>query len=120
MYVEPSGRQHPRDPWSFRQTGVEHIYESATKRNWIVLLNNNDESSAQERLENYANSAQRYTLAAHPLNVHLVILSTYMVHWQEHIESLARSLQDIVSMAIYETERVKLRVSAETYPGYRH
>jgi hypothetical protein len=96
MYVEPSGRPHPRDPWSFRQTGVEHRYESTTNRNLIVLLHNNDESSAQERLEKHANSSERYALAAHPLNVHLVIISSYMVHWQDHIENLARSLQDIV------------------------
>ena len=65
----------------------------------IILLHNNDEATAQETLEKHASSSNRYNLAAHPLNVHLVILSSYMVHWQSHIESLAQSLQDIVSFS---------------------
>ncbi|KAF2708726.1 hypothetical protein K504DRAFT_534314 [Pleomassaria siparia CBS 279.74] len=95
MYVEPSGRQPPRDIWSFRQTGVGHKYERSVNRNTIVLLHNNDESTAQARLEKHATCQERFALAAHPLNVHLVIVSSYVVHWQDHIESLARSLQDI-------------------------
>lgn len=97
MYVEPSGRPSPRDPWSFRQTGVEHLYDSSNDRNLIVLLHPNDRAAAQGRLEELADSQHRFNLIAHPLHAHLVIMSSYLKHWQEYLECLAKSVLDIVS-----------------------
>ena len=111
MYVEPSGRPSPRDPWSFRQTGVEHRYEPDTNRSYIILLHPKEESAAQERLEDHASSSSRFALASHPLNVHLVILSSYLVHWQSHIESLAETLSDIVSAFVKNTAAEQGRVT---------
>ena len=61
------------------------------------MLHPNEHSSAQQRLEAFASSLERRSLAEHPMNVHLVAISSYLVHWQEHIESLAKSLEEIVS-----------------------
>ena len=96
MYVEPSGRRVPRDPWSIRQTGVDHKYESNTNRSAILLLHAKENAMAQEMLETHADSQNRIELASHPLNTHLVIISSNMVHWQPHIEFLAEGLADIV------------------------
>jgi hypothetical protein len=96
MYVEPSGRVYPRDPWSFRQTGVQHKYNNKTNQSTIILLHPNDESVAQGKLEAFTEPTDRQVLAAHPLSVHLVIIDSYMAHWQGHMESLAQSLHDIV------------------------
>jgi Mg2+ and Co2+ transporter CorA len=118
MYVEPSGRVAPRDPWSYRQTGIAHKYESETNSNLIVMLNPKESSAAQSRLEKHANSPKRERLAGHPLNVHLVILSSYLAHWQDYIESLAQALEEIqrrilvidINVSTFEaTELQKLR-----------
>lgn len=98
MYIEPSGRACPRDPWSFRQTGVQHKYNNKTNQSTIILLHPNRESVVQGKLEALAESTDRQALAAHPLNVHLVIIDSYMAHWQDHMESLAESLHEIVGV----------------------
>ena len=100
MYVEPSGRLSPRDPWSYRQTGVEHKYFSQSNRNSIILLNPKAESRAENRFEQHACSVERHALAMHPMHTHLVIVSVYMTYWQEYLESLAASLQDIVRPSV--------------------
>ena len=96
MYVEPSGRKKPRDPWSFRQTGVEHKYDAKMNRSVFIVLHPKERSTAQHQLEEYAGHVQGHSMARHPLNVHLTIISSQMNHWQEHMEDLAESLQDIV------------------------
>ena len=98
MYVEPNGKQLPRDPWSFRQTGVYHKFTATTKRSWIVLLHPNDHAIAQSRLEKCIDATRETTLAKHPLNVHLVVISSYLIHWQAHTESLASELEHIVRL----------------------
>lgn len=98
MYAELNGRQAPRDPWSFRQTGVYHKYTASNNCNRIILLHPNDEAVAQDKLRGYAQSPHRAVLAKHPLNVHLVVLSSYLGSWQDQIESLASELELIVRM----------------------
>ncbi|CAO2649255.1 Nn.00g066400.m01.CDS01 [Neocucurbitaria sp. VM-36] len=93
MYVEPNGKQLPRDPWSFRQTGVYHKFIATNNKSCIVLLHPNDDAIAQDRLDAHTEPLRETTLARHPLNVHLVIISTYLIHWQAHTESLASDLE---------------------------
>ncbi|KAF2738921.1 hypothetical protein EJ04DRAFT_560183 [Polyplosphaeria fusca] len=95
MYIEPNGRKSPKDPWSFRQTVVYHGYDSLHDRNRIIVLHPKENSAAQEKLESVATSRERDILATHPLNVHLLIISSYMIHWPNHSESLAKELQEI-------------------------
>ncbi|KAF2182449.1 hypothetical protein K469DRAFT_636798 [Zopfia rhizophila CBS 207.26] len=95
MYVEPSGRELPRDQWSFRQTGVYHRYCRDGDTSQVVLLHPRNRSLAQGRLEGYAQSMDRHTLDGHPMNLHLVIISSYIIHWQDHNETLAKELESI-------------------------
>jgi hypothetical protein len=96
MYVERSGRPTGRDPWSFRQTGVFHRFTGAQNGNFFILLHPKSKPMAQKRLELWASSPQRHSLAQHPMNVHLIVLSSYMTYWPEQIESLAGALADAV------------------------
>jgi hypothetical protein len=95
MYVEPNGKTLPRDPWSFRQTGVYHKSLAANSVNRVVMLHPNSEAVAQIKLETFEH-ATKADLAKHPLNVHLLIVSTYLIHWQDYIESLASDLEQLV------------------------
>lgn len=104
MYVEPNGRASPMDPWSIRQTGVHHEYQHNGNCSRIILLHPLENSEAQKRIEEYARCDRpdgSCALAQHPLNVHLVIISTYIVHWSNHNESLAKELDQIVRPTIY-------------------
>ncbi|KAF2676498.1 hypothetical protein K458DRAFT_468506 [Lentithecium fluviatile CBS 122367] len=96
MYVQLNGKCAPRDPWSFRQTGVYHRYSARDHCNRVALLHPSDEALSQSRLDDYAQSSCRIALATHPLNVHLVVLSSYLISWQDHIESLASELEQII------------------------
>jgi hypothetical protein len=107
MYVERNGRPAPRDPWSYRQTGSYQKFNAAKRCSQIVLLHPNNEAISQTRLAGHAESLWRSDLANHPLNVHLVIVSSYLVNWQEYIESLASELEQIV--------RVNYDVHNKTY-----
>lgn len=97
MYIERNGKELPRNPWSYRQTGVYHKFSIINGSSQIIVINPNDEAVAQSRLEKYTESSHRDELAKHPLNVHLVVLSSYLVNWGEYIEDLARDLEQIVS-----------------------
>ncbi|KAF2809485.1 uncharacterized protein BDZ99DRAFT_531837 [Mytilinidion resinicola] len=109
MYVEPSGRPTDRDQWSFRQTGVYQKHSMKTRQSKCILLHSNDEPALQKRLEKHAESPEKLALARHPMNVHLVVLSTYIVHWQDYIESMAKSLQDIRKyVLVIDTKRTKV------------
>lgn len=100
MYVERNGRSAPRDPWSYRQTGNYHKFNATKSCSQIVLLHPNNEAIAQTRLEGHAESPWTADLANHPLNVHLVIISSYLVNWQEYVESIATELEQIVRLYI--------------------
>jgi hypothetical protein len=97
MYVELNGKRAPRDPWSFRQTGVYHRFSTANSNSQIILLHPNNEAVAQSKLETLAQSEHKADLMKHPLNIHVVIISAYLTNYQEHIESLADELEQIVS-----------------------
>jgi hypothetical protein len=97
MYIEPNGKTPPRDPWSFRQTGVYHKSSAANSVNQVVILHPNSEAVVQTNLE-ACEHATNLVLAKHPLNVHLMIVSTYLVHWQDYIESLASELEQLVGL----------------------
>lgn len=96
MYVELNGKQPPHEPWSFRQTGVYHKYKASSKDNRAIILHPNDAAQAQARLKSFVHPTQPSKLAEHPLNIHLVIISTYLVHWHKYIENLASELEQIV------------------------
>ena len=61
------------------------------------MIHPNDEAVAQSKLEALAESSNTAQLTQHPLTVHLVILLSYMAHWQDYLESLASDLEQIVS-----------------------
>ncbi|PSN61811.1 hypothetical protein BS50DRAFT_578295 [Corynespora cassiicola Philippines] len=95
MYVEPSGRDAERDPWSIRQTGIYHDYEADSKTSRIILLHPKNESAAQERIEKLAHRSSIGLLTDHPINIHIVIISVYLTHWSDHIESIATGAEEI-------------------------
>jgi len=95
MYVERNGKRPPRDIWSFRQTGVTHKFSSERCSSQVVVIHPNDEAVAQSKLEALAESSNTAQLTQHPLTVHLVILLSYMAHWQDYLESLASDLEQI-------------------------
>jgi hypothetical protein len=97
MYVERNGRHPPRDIWSFRQTGVVHKFSAGSFVSQVILLHPNDEAVAQTKLEALASSSHKVEVSQHPLNIHLVIIWSYLANWQDHIESLASDLEQIVS-----------------------
>jgi hypothetical protein len=97
MYVERNGRRPPRDTWSFRQTGVMHKFSFESCSSQIVIIHPSDDAVAQSKLEAMAESSHRAQLTRHPLTVHLIIIWSYLANWQDHIESLASDLEQIVS-----------------------
>jgi hypothetical protein len=97
MYVERNGRRPPRDIWSFRQTGVIHKFSAGDCSSQVVIIHPNDEAVAQTKLEALAESSHRAQVTQHPLNVHLVIIWSYLSNWQDHVESLASDLEQMVS-----------------------
>jgi hypothetical protein len=116
MYVELNGKRAPRDPWSFRQTGVYHKFSATNNNSQIILLHPNNEAVAQSRLEALAHTPHKAELTQHPLNIHLVIISTYLSHYQEHIESLADELEQIVSNhKLLPPLCTRLTITAPTY-----
>lgn len=100
MYVELNGRRPPRDTWSFRQTGVVQKFSAGRCSSQIILLHPNNEAVAQTKLEVLAESAHKAEVTRHPLNVHLIIIWSYLANWQDHIESLASDLEQIVSLSL--------------------
>jgi hypothetical protein len=100
MYVESNGKSSPHDPWSFRQTGAHHKHSVKDNSHRMILLHPNDRAIAQSRLKGHAQSCRRAALANHPLNVHLMVLSSYLINWQDYIESLAKELETIVSVLV--------------------
>jgi hypothetical protein len=112
MYVERNGKRPPRDPWSIRQTGVVHKFSAAMCSSQAILLHPNNEAVAQARLEAFAASANRSALAQHPLNLHLVIISSYISNWQEYIESLASELEQIVRTVLGRSSNQHLQDTA--------
>jgi hypothetical protein len=62
----------------------------------MILLHPKDDAIAQRRLETFAKCLVDADLGQHPLNTHLVVLSSYLANWQDHIESLASELEQIV------------------------
>lgn len=98
LYIEPNGRPSPKDPWSLRQTGVYQKYSRSGNCTFGTLLHPNSNSVAQTRLETAAETRnENHGLREHPLNMHLIILSSYFNHWQAYIESLAAEVGKIVS-----------------------
>lgn len=97
MYVEHNGKEGAGDHWSFRQTGNFHRFCARNNRNWVILLHPKDNAIAQKRLEAFTEFSLEADLAQHPLNTHLVVISSYLSNWQDHIESLAGELEQIVS-----------------------
>ncbi|KAI8933033.1 hypothetical protein NX059_009682 [Plenodomus lindquistii] len=95
MYIEPNGKKPPRNPRSFRQTGVYHKSSAANCVNEVVLIHPNNEAAAQRNLEDLAENGCHTMLAEHPLNIHLLIITTYMAHWQDHNEGLASELEQM-------------------------
>jgi hypothetical protein len=100
MYVESNGKSSPYDPWSFRQTGAHHKYSVKDNSHRVILLHPNDRAIAQSRLKGHAQSCRKAALASHPLNVHLMVLSSYLINWQDYIESLAKELESIVRVLV--------------------
>jgi len=98
MYVELNGRPPPRDPWSFRQTGGYHKFSAKSDCNRVILLHPKEKAVAQRRLEDHARSSNKAALAQHPLNIHLMVISSYLINWQDYIENLATELEQIVRM----------------------
>jgi hypothetical protein len=101
--VEPNGRVGTVDPWSIRQTGLHHQYHCNGNSSRIILLHPLEHSEAQKRIEGYVKfdgQDGNSILAQHPLNVHLVIISTCIVHWFNHNESLAKELDQIVRILV--------------------
>lgn len=98
MYVEPSGRPPGRDPWSIRQTGVYHRWDASVDVNLFILLHPRHSPPVQEKLENLAHKPdERDALVEHPLNVHIVLLTSCLSFWQAYIQDLAKKLSDYVS-----------------------
>lgn len=96
LYIEPNGRPSPKDPWSLRQTGVYQKYSRSGNCTFGMLLHPNSNSVAQTRLETAAETRnENHGLREHPLNMHLIILSSYFNHWQAYIESLAAEVGKI-------------------------
>lgn len=96
MYIEPNRRRPPKDPWSFRQTGVYHKSSKANNVNKVLLIHPTDESAAETKIEGLVSSSHKAALTRHPLHIHLLILSSYLFHWQDYIESKADELEQIV------------------------
>jgi hypothetical protein len=112
MYVERNGKQLPRDPWSFRQTGVVHKYSAMKGTSQVILLHPNSEALAQIKLKDHAES-HHSAMAEHPLNMHLIIISLYLTNWQDHLEFLASELEHIVSALLQQENLVRLTPSSD-------
>ena len=90
-YVEPNGRTIG-DPVSRRQTGMFHHYDSRKQENFAILLNPMENSRAESRLKDMRVEDNSRS----PLDLHRLILSSYIPNWRPYIESLAEQLSSLV------------------------
>jgi len=96
-YAEQSGRPWG-DPWSIRRTGVYHqirvgLFEV------VILLHPVAESKARERIRALFSGQGAGFPRAHPLHLHLLLLSTYITNWRAYLGDLGRSFVPMVSKA---------------------
>jgi hypothetical protein len=80
-----------------RQTGVYHCYSPTTKRSICILLHPMADSRAHARLQSvWKTSGGVKTFGEHPLNLHMLILSSYVNNWQIYLDDLARTFKSLV------------------------
>ncbi|KAF1349799.1 hypothetical protein BDV97DRAFT_175555 [Delphinella strobiligena] len=95
VYMEPNGRRAPKDPFSQRQTGVFHRYKPGDKSNFVILLHPMENSRAQQRLESLSERERGNRASQSPLDIHMLVLSSYLNNWRAYIESLADQSKEL-------------------------
>ncbi|KAL2035133.1 hypothetical protein VTO58DRAFT_101050 [Aureobasidium pullulans] len=91
-YVEPNGRT-TSDPVSRRHTGVFYRYDAQEHQELAIIINPMTNSKVEQRLR-HTRLQRTYTLR-HPLDLHCLVLSSYIPNWRPYIESLA---EEVASM----------------------
>lgn len=99
-YVEPNHREHGRR-WSERQVGVYH--QRRDESNILILLHALPASRLQARLEEpcYSEAKDVCTISSHrPLNIHVIIISTYIDEWRWYLDDIGRACADLASLGL--------------------
>ena len=80
-----------------RQTGVYHRYSPTTKTSICILLHPMTYSRAHARLQSvWRTSGGVKNFSEHPLNLHMLILSSYVNNWQIYLDDLAWTFKSLV------------------------
>jgi hypothetical protein len=113
QYVERNNRTFG-DPWSVRQTGVYHRFETVAQpsskhdkgketiaernaENLWMLLHPMPKSRAQTRLAAAVEGLMAEELAEDPLRLHVLILSSYVDNWRWYLHDVKRRYTRFVS-----------------------
>jgi hypothetical protein len=96
-YMEPNNRHKGKDGWSLRQTGVYHHYDPETKSNTCFLMHPRECSTAQHQISAQFDNAGNTTLCKNdPLDLHILLLSSYLENWQLYINELTEEFKPLV------------------------
>ncbi|GAB7347543.1 hypothetical protein MBLNU459_g4435t2 [Dothideomycetes sp. NU459] len=117
-YIEANGRRAPRDPFSMRHTGVCHQYDPRSKSNVAIILHPMPESRAEKRLKALSGPSSP---GDHPLNIHFLILSSYLSNWQAYIETLAEQFMGLRERVLaIDLERAQSHLQPDTLATLRN
>jgi hypothetical protein len=101
-HVEQHGRPNSYDPWSVRQIGVSHQYNSSRNQSTFIIINPSamlvdriDALMKPEELIVSKEMANRKDTSM--LDVHRLILCTVTEQWSQYVTYLESMYKDIVS-----------------------
>ena len=93
-YVAPHGRAFPKDPFSIRETGVYHKFDSGTQEStWIYM-------QASEALEGRLRRTYERSNDTVPMNqflMHASILHSVSEYWRDYLVYLEDTFSKLVS-----------------------
>jgi hypothetical protein len=88
-HVERHEREEQSDPWSIRQMGIYFREDRKLGQNTFILIN------ASKRVQQRMKANSETALGA--AEMHLLLLSTIMNGWREHLDYLEHRLDVVVS-----------------------
>lgn len=94
-YVARHGRTFPKDPFSIRETGVYHKFDSGTQESTWIFMQASD--SMKERLRrSYQRSNE--TVPMNQFLMHASILQGASEHWRDYLIYLEDTFSKLVSL----------------------
>ncbi|KAF8246074.1 hypothetical protein K440DRAFT_685745 [Wilcoxina mikolae CBS 423.85] len=91
-YPEQNGRDYSQK-WSIRRTGVYHHFDPNTKSSVFIFLHPVRGARTQARIKELCSSPKSLkSTQAHPLRLHLLLLSSYIDNWRWYLRDYGYEL----------------------------